>query len=835
MIGENNLVYNLPLTLTVDTILDKNKVEDCFNKIIKTQNIFRTSFIMKNNKVVQQISENTPFKIETFNMQTESLSNILERFIRPFDLSNAPLLRVAIGYTNDNKSILLIDSHHIIMDGESLLILLKTFCNLYNGSDISTPLIDYKDYSIWNNNDYLNSDKFKLDENYWISKFKGKDIPSLNLPYDYNIPSVRNYEGKTISHILDQDTFNKYINYCKKHNVSPYMFFISALFILLYKYSGQDEIFLGSPALGRDNNELKNLIGMFVNNIVLDVKINPGDNFVDFMNLIKDQSFNCLTHQNYPFDMLVKNLGLSGDTSRNPIFDVMFIYQNNSHEKFELNNHTININSNKPNISKFNLSVEILPNYHMINVEYCTSLFKKETINNFINHYLNTLNFILKNDNPIIKSIEIISSEEKDLILNNFNNTSTNYPKNNTVIQLFEEQVKNNPNKIALVFENKELTYLELNQKANQLANYLYNLNINNEDIISIFLDKSIEMIISILAILKVGCAYLPIDTSYPKDRIDYILKNSNSKVMLSSTNIQIPNDLLIKTIYVDLNNAIFDSDEKENLFYIGKPNDLAYIMYTSGSTGKPKGVMIENKSIVRLVKNTNYINFNDNDRILQTGSIVFDACTFEIWGALLNGLRLYIIKKQDLLDAITFKNYLKDNKITILWLTAPLFNQLVEEDPYMFEHVRCLLTGGDVLSCTHVNLVRKCNPNITVINGYGPTENTTFSCCYPITKKYKKSIPVGFPIANSTGYVMSVDGNLQPIGIPGELWVGGDGVARGYLNRPELTFEKFIQNPFYPGRIYKTGDLVKWCNDGTIQFIGRIDGQVKLEVIELN
>lgn len=829
MISEDNLVYNLPGAVIIDKILDKQKVENCFKEIIKKQSSFRTSFTMKNNEVVQIVHDDVKFSVTTHTGNSKDLNEIIENFARPFDLEKAPLLRVTLYYIDNTKTLLLIDSHHIIMDGSSLSILLDEFCNLYNGKNLEKLDIEYKDFSVWENNS-LKNEKFIKAEKYWINKFSNRDIPYLNLPYDYNIPTTRSYIGNTISKKINPDTFNKYIDYSKKHQVSPYMFFISAFFVLLHKYCGQDEIFLGSPTSGRTNYALNNIIGMFVNNLVCVANIKKDEDFNSLLDSIRNQVFDDLTYQNYPYDLLVKKLKLTGDASRNPLFDVMFIYQNENKDSLEIENEKVNIISNKPNISKFNLSLEIIPDSATINLEYCTSLFKKDTIERLYEHYINTLNYIVKYDNPLVKDIEIISTKEKNQILDEFNFTATDYPSNKSTIKLFEEQVKLHPNKTAVVFDNTKLTYSELNEKANQLAHFIQNQGVYNEEVISIFLDKSIEMIIAILAILKNGCAYLPIDISYPKDRIEYILKDSNSKILLTSSNVTIPTDLLIKTLYIDLDNEnIYKSNQTDNLNFIYNVNDLAYIMYTSGSTGKPKGVMIENKSIVRLVKNTNYITFEKNDRILQTGSIVFDACTFEIWGALLNGLELYIIKKEDLLDALSLNRFIRDNKITVLWLTAPLFNQLSEENPYMFEHVRAVLTGGDVLSCTHINLVRKCNPNLTIINGYGPTENTTFSCCFPIDKNYKKSIPIGKPIANSTGYIISVDGNLQPIGIPGELWVGGDGVARGYLNRPDLTMDKFINNPYKSGRIYKTGDLVKWRPDGTIDFLGRIDSQIKI------
>ena len=829
MIGDQNLVYNMPGAIMVNKILDKEKVEESINKIIERHSTLRTKFVLENNNVVQKIEPEVKLSVPVYHNSEDEVKEIINNFSKPFELEKAPLLRVELHYINNEKTLLLVDSHHIVMDGTSLNNLIIEFERLYNGENLKKIPIQYKDYAVWEEK-FNKGEELKKIENYWVNKFKNSEFEQLNLPYDYKITGTRSYNGNRVTNVIDEKKFRKIERYAKKIGASPYMFFISAFYILLYKYTGQNEIILGSPIANRDRNEMKRMIGMFVNNIVTKANINPEETFQNFLNEMREQILDDLSNQPYPFDMLVKKLGIKADNSRNPLFDVMFTYQNKEENTLKLDENETKIVELNNKIAKFNLSMEIKPKSHAINIEYSTDLFKEQTIYRLFEHYFNVIDCIMENANVLIKDIEIISKEEKNKILNEFNNTKTDYPRNKTVIQLFEEQVEKTPNKIAVSFENKNLTYKELNVKANQLADYISRQQVNSEDVIAILLDKSLEMIIAILAILKNGCTYLPIDIGYPKERKEYILKDSNAKLLLTSRELRLETDLLVKTIYIDLNTEnIYFQGEKANLNYQGKPSDLAYIMYTSGSTGKPKGVMIENRSIVRLVKNTNYIKFKEDDKVLQTGSIVFDACTLEIWGSLLNGLELYIIKKEDLLDASLLHTYILKNKISVLWLTAPLFNQLCEENPHMFRTVRCVLSGGDVLSCKHINIVRSANPNLMIINGYGPTENTTFSCCHHIEKNYKQSIPIGRPIANSTGYIVSKDGNLQPIGIPGELWVGGDGVARGYVNNADLTKEKFIKNPFGNGKIYKTGDLTKWNEDGTIEFLGRIDSQIKI------
>ena len=572
---------------------------------------------------------------------------------------------------------------------------------------------------------------------------------------------------------------------------------------------------------------------MFVNTLALRKKLNSSETFLEFSKAVKEMCLNAFEHQTYQFDELVNKLNIKRDSSRNPLFDTMFIYQNEGNAKVELGDIKSKYYIPDSNTSKFDLSLEITPENSKLNLrfEYATKLFNKDFIEYFSNHYINILKVVLENTDIKIADIEMLSEEEKHKILYEFNNTKVDYPKDKTLVQLFEEQVEKAPNNIAVVFEDQKLTYSELNKKANEIAHLLIRQGVKTEDIICLLLDKSLEMIISILGILKAGCAFLPIDVYYPKDRIDYMIRDSKSEILLTTKEFINKSNSTIKTICIDL-----DDNTIYNNYYINylpdikcSSNNLAYVMYTSGSTGNPKGVMIEQKSIIRLVKNTNYIKFGKKEKILQTGSIVFDACTFEIWSALLNGYELYLIKKETLLNASLLQDYLLKHKITILWLTAPLFNQLVEDNPHMFSKVKYLLTGGDVLSPKHINMVKTANPDLTIINGYGPTENTTFSTCFTIDKKYKTSIPIGYPISNSTCYIVSDSGLLQPIGCPGELWVGGDGVGRGYLNNDELTNEKFIDSPFSEEKLYKTGDLTKWLPNGQIEFMGRIDSQVKI------
>ncbi len=526
---------------------------------------------------------------------------------------------------------------------------------------------------------------------------------------------------------------------------------------------------------GREAEETSKMLGMFVNTLALKNKIENSISFSEFSKKIKEYCISAFNNQIYPYDELVKELDIKRDTSRNPLFDVMFSYQSNGYPKVDFENAKTEYFIPDSDISKFDLLLEIIPmnNEYTMRFEYCTKLYNKEYIQRLSNHYINILHEIFENIETKIKDIDMLSEEERNQILNEFNDTKTEYPKDKTIIELFEEQAEKMAESTAVVFEDKRMTYQELNEKANQLARFLITNNVKVGDMVCILLDKSLEMIVSVLAILKVGATFLPIDINYPKERIDYILNDSKARILLTTQNLINKANDTVKVLNVELDNVQYLQYSNKNVDIKYKPENLAYVMYTSGSTGNPKGVMVTHTNVLRLVKNNRFITFSKNEHILQTGSIVFDACTFEIWGALLNGFQLYIIKKELLLDALYLSEYMKKNKITSLFITTQLFNQLVDANIDIFSGVSNVLTGGEEVSVKHMNRLNLYNKDINIIHCYGPTENTTFSTCYDVKKvKYNNTVPIGKPISNSTAYVVSENGMLCPVGVPGELWV---------------------------------------------------------------
>jgi amino acid adenylation domain-containing protein len=536
---------------------------------------------------------------------------------------------------------------------------------------------------------------------------------------------------------------------------------------------------------------------------------------------------------NYPVEVLAKQLGKPYSKEDDfPLFDIVFLLENIQDETY---------------IQHIHCNVRFLfkreKEYIEGVLEYNPLLYDKWAIEKIINHFTVIFQHVLFNLDLEIFNLDILSKDEKQQLLEDFNATQTAYPQDKTIHELFAAQAGKTPDGAAVVghgcmdawmHENISITFRELNKKSDQVARLLCEKGVGPDTVVGIMVEQSLEMIIGILGILKAGGAYLPIDPYYPQERISYILNDSNAGVLLSEV-----------SKVSDLHTPAYGHPSQEgtssayrNPLSGGVPagrggSSLAYIIYTSGSTGKPKGVMVEHGNVVRLVKNTNYIQFREGDRVLQTGAVEFDASTFEIWGPLLNGLSLYLVPKEEILAAEQVGEIIQKYDIGIMWLTSPLFNQLSGIDIEIFKGLRNLLVGGDVLSPIHINKIRSRFPQLNIINGYGPTENTTFSTTFLITREYKERIPIGKPIANSTAYIVDEPGGLVPVGVPGELWVGGDGVSRGYLNNPELTAVSYKSYRSYrtyiSKRIYKTGDLARWLPDGNIDFIGRMDQQVKV------
>lgn len=839
---QDTTINNICGSLLISQDTDLNLLNTAINYFVKNNDSFRLRFKQDQENLLQYFTEDENYNFEILPIEKKSqIESFAKKMVATkFDLINSRVFDFKLFKLSSGFGGFIVNVHHIISDATTFSLIATEIVQIYSkllkNQPIPPKTYSYIDY-INSEKAYVKSSRFEKDKLYWNELLTPLPEVATFFPLSTENTTETNRSQRE-EFIFDVSLINKIKNYCSRNKISIYNFLIGVYSIYIGRINNSTIFTLGTPILNRSTFAEKHTSGIFISTSLLKIDISENCTFTSFVQNIAKDSMSMLRHQKYNYQNILNDIR-EKDKSVPNLYDIILSYQitKATNSKLEIPystkwygtdyiSNTLNIHFHDNNDTG-NLLVEY---------DYKISKISNRDIKKMQNRILTIMDQVLEDENISIYDIDIITPSEKNEILNCFNTHKILYNKDKDIIELFKEIVQKRPNKTALFFEGKKVSYLDLDILSDNLAANLSCLNIHYEDKIAIFLDKSIEMIVSILAILKVHSAFLPIDIEYPKERIEYIIKDANVKIALTTSNLKNKLKNLCTPICLDELNF----NKATTFHYQAKSSSsLAYVMYTSGSTGKPKGVMIEQKSIIRLAKNPNFIKFGQTERILQTGSIVFDACTFEIWAALLNGFKLYILKKEDLLNPSYLGNYLSKNKITILWLTAPLFNQLSDINPYMFNSVKYLLTGGDVLSPKHINKVMDLNPNLRIINGYGPTENTTFSCCFNIDKKYSNNIPIGFPISGTSCFVVSTSGSLQPIGIPGELWVGGDGVSRGYLNNENLTLEKFVPNTFdeTSSNLYKTGDLVKWNANGTIDFIGRLDGQVKIRGfrVELN
>ncbi|TAH83192.1 amino acid adenylation domain-containing protein [Bacillus subtilis] len=823
--------YNMPAVLELEGKLNPERMDRAFKELIKRHESLRTSFEQDaGGDPVQRIHDEVPFTLQTTVLGERTEQEAAAAFIKPFDLSQAPLFRAQIVKVSDERHLLLVDMHHIISDGVSVNILIREFGELYNNRKLPELRIQYKDYAVWQEG-FKTGDAYKTQEEYWLKQLEG-ELPVLDLPADHARPPVRSFAGDKVSFTLDQEVASDLHKLARENGSTLYMVLLAAYTAFLSRLSGQEDIIVGSPIAGRPHKDLEPILGMFVNTLALRTRPEGGKPFVQYLQEVRETALEAFEHQDYPFEELVDKLELTRDMSRNPLFDVMFVLQNMDQESLELDELCLKPAANNGHqTSKFDLTLYAQEQPHGLltfQMEFSTDLYKKKTIEKWLQYFINMLLSIIKDNKAALGTINILNEDETHYLIHELNRTKIDYPRNETISRLFEMQAEQTPNAVAIVSDTQVFTYEDLNSWANQIASVLQIKGVGPDSVVALLTGRTPELIAGMLGILKAGGAYLPITSDLPVERIAYMLSDSGAALLLQSekTEKQLL-DIECEQIIIE---DIQKQGETKNVDSSAGPHSLAYIIYTSGSTGKPKGVMIEQRSVIRLVQNSNYITFTPEDRLLMTSSIGFDVGSFEIFGPLLNGAALHLSDQQTFLDSHQLKRYIEHQGITTIWLTSSLFNHLTEQNEQTFSQLKHLIIGGEALSPSHVNRIRNVCPEVSIWNGYGPTENTTFSTCLHIQKTYELSIPIGRPVGNSTAYILNQWGVLQPVGAVGELCVGGDGVARGYLGRPDLTKEKFVPHPFAPGdRLYRTGDLARWLPDGTIEYVGRIDDQVKV------
>jgi amino acid adenylation domain-containing protein/non-ribosomal peptide synthase protein (TIGR01720 family) len=855
-----NPAYNLPSAVRLKGKLDLAALERSLNELAHRHESLRTSFVVINNQPAQVIAPELTLALRVTDLrelpaaerEAEARRLLVAEARAPFDLAEAPLLRASLFRLSDDDHALMLVLHHIISDGWSNGIFIREAITLYQAiargfAPQLPPLpIQYADYAVWQR-DWLSGEVHDRQLNYWLDKLR--DCPTvLELPTDKPRPASLTSRGATVQFALPKELKRELTTLSQAHGATLFMTLLAAFQTLLHRYSGQDSISVGTPIANRMRPEVQNVIGFFVNTLVMNTDLSGDLTFTELLARVRETALGAYAHQDLPFEQLVEALQPARDASRTPLFQVMFSLEQVAPQQAETGAQIVEPLKLESSLAKFDLTLTLGESADELKgqIEYNTDLFEPETIRRMIGHFKMLLAGIGARPEEKVSRLPLLTEAEQQQLIA-WNQTATGYPREASIQQLFEAQAARTPEAVAIEFQGQTLTYRELNARASQLAHHLRQLGVGRETLVGICAERSLEMIIGLLGILKAGAAYVPFDPAYPQERLAFMLADTNVPVLLTQASLKaaFPNlPSAIQTICLDAEWEQIAQQRADNPEDQTKPDDAAYVIYTSGSTGRPKGAVIPHRGVVRLVKETNYVSLSPTEVMLQFAPVSFDASTFEIWGALLSGARLIIFPPQTpTLEELGA--FIRAHQITTLWLTASLFHLMADHQPDSLRGVRQLLAGGDVLSPAHVERMARVLEQGRVINGYGPTENTTFTCCYPAPQDYRAGgpLPIGRPIANTQVWILDRQCQPVPVGVPGELYIGGDGLARGYLNRPKLTAEKFIEWPMAdylssssaighrPSaiRLYRSGDLARFLPDGSIEFLGRLDQQVKI------
>ncbi len=841
--------YNMPAAVRFQGKLNVEILKQSLNEIVRRHEVLRAGFVTEEERprqiVLPELAVDVPVidlsHLPKHEQEAQAIQLATEDAQKPFDISKPPLLRASLIRLNPEEHIVLFTMHHIISDGWSIGVLIKEFVSLYHTFSAGKPSpleelpIQYADFAVWQKS-WLQGELLENQISYWKKQLAGSP-PILDLPTDHPRPPYVTYRGAHRAFTFPKPLLDGLKAISKEMNVTLFTTLLAAFKVLLYRYSRQDDICIGTPIANRTRAELEDLIGFFVNTLVMRSDLSGNPSFRALVKRVNDMALEAYSHQDVPFEVLVSELHPERDMSHTPFFQVMFALQEAQQEALQTPELKISLIETESGTAKFDIIMfaEERKEGLRIALEYNIDLFNHDTISRMAGHFQNLLQGILKNPDQSIDELPLMTAEEERTVVVDWNQTQRDYPSDRCVHQLFEAQVARTPDATAVIFSERQMSYRELNERANQLAHYLIKLGVQPDDFVAIIMERSLDMIVATLGILKAGAVYVPLDTAYPKPRMAFMLADTQVPVIITQK--QLKNNLpeyQAHIISMDEEWERIAQESMENPAIQRSARSIAYVMYTSGSTGRPKGVAVPHQAINRLVLNTDFVTIEPTDRFAQAANASFDAATFEIWGALLTGATLVGVTKDVVLSTYEFVEELRNKKISILFLTTALFNQIANEIPDAFRTLKQVSFGGEACDPNSVRKVLRAVPPKELLHVYGPTENTTFSTWYLITDvpEGAHTIPIGRAIANSTIYVLDKNLRPVPVGVPGELYCGGDGLAQQYYRRPDLTAEKFIPDPFsqQPGaRLYRTGDLVKWLPNGAIEFMGRIDQQVKI------
>lgn len=835
--------YNNPLALRVKGALDKAALEQSLNAVIGRHEILRTSFGTRDGRPVQVITPSLSLTLEVEDLghlpEPDRLSEALRLAVAeaqlPFDLSRAPLLRTRLLRLDQDDYVWLLTMHHIISDGWSLNVLIEEVSSLYRamtaGQSAELPPlpIQYADYAVWQRN-WLRGDLLDRQLQYWTERLRG--TPSwLELPTDHPRPPILTSHGAQLVYDLPPELVKQVRELSRREGSTVFMTMLAAFQVLLYRLTHQPRINLGSPIANRTSAEVEGLIGFFVNTLVMNGNLEGDPKFRELLRRVREAALGAYAHQDLPFEQLVEALQPERDLSHSPLFQVMFMLQNTPRGEIDLEGLTITPFEVENQIARYDLTVELFENSGGMRAifEYNRDLFDSPTIERMAGHYRRLLESVVGDPEQRLSALTLMAEEERNRILHEWNRTEAPFPTDRCFHQLFEEQVERQPEAIALVFEGRDVTYRELNARANQLGHYLRRLGVGPESIVGLCVDRSVEMVVSMLGVQKAGAAYLPLDPNYPAERLAFMVEDSQAPVMVTQSHLldRLPTRET-PVVLLDRDWEEIAKESPENCEGGAGPENLAYVIYTSGSTGQPKGTLLEHRGLCNLaVAQQKLFGVKEGKRVLQFSPFSFDASVWEVTMSLGSGASLVLARQETLASLEDLHDLLKRESISVATMPPSVLRLLSAEGLPALEVV---IAAGE--KCTR-EISQRWSVGRRFINAYGPTETTVCATAGEYTATQPDRDPsIGRPLPNMDVYILDENRQPVPIGTPGELYIGGVGLARGYLRRPALTEEKFIRHLFQGDpakRLYRSGDQVRYREDGSLEYLGRVDEQVKI------
>ncbi|MGK5090389.1 amino acid adenylation domain-containing protein [Deltaproteobacteria bacterium TL4] len=852
---DNALVYNISGAFLLEGSLSTEKLKFAFQQLIERHESLRTTFLTVDGEPKQKIHSNAEFQLKELDERSaedplaQAKLVVSQEFENPFDLENGPLIRGTLLTLNESQWVFLLSMHHIICDGWSWGILVNEVFKLYNASlqrqneTLERLGIQYKDYAVWQNQ-LLDTPNIRKDREYWHQKLSG-ELPLLDLPSDFPRPPTISHEGKKLHFQLSEALTASLHQLCGKYQVSLFMALLGLIKVLLHRYTGQEDLIIGSPIAGRNHPDLEAQVGCFVNTLALRDTIKGTDTFADVLRKMKQTTTEAYNHQLYPFDKLVEELEIPRYTDRTPVFNVMVVLQNQDMFQPEIEGLSIAPFLEFESISKFDLNLHFTEVGSILNasIEYRTDLFQEWRMLQLWTHLEQLLHSVLllpKTDGrhiqPPIRSLSLSSQNEVAKMLETFNQTRVSFPETITILDLFAKHVAQQPKAIAVAYEEQQLSYEELDAYSHQVAQHIMARGIQPKTLVGLFLERSLEMLVGMLGILKSGAAYVPIDPLLPLDRIRFILNDTQASLVVTQSAMKhkLP-AIPIQILCLDTDLSEKDTHSAHKLPTV-VPEDLVYVLFTSGTTGQPKGVQIEHRQLFNyLCAIQQRLALPEKANYATVSTFAADLGNTVVFPSLCGGGCLHIISQNRITDPDALAEYFNRHSMDVLKITPSHLKALLNaEFPENVLPRKRLILGGESAPWDLIREVQRLRPECRLLNHYGPTETTVGVLTYDLTPQsphaYLSAVPLGKPLANVEIYILDPYLQPVPIGIPGELYIGGAALARGYLNREELTQEKFMGHPFKAkARLYKTGDLARYLPDGNVVFLGRVDDQVKI------